>query len=220
MMSSEISTDARPGSIIRPWHFFLLTAILAATVGVLLSRGKDPSHVIFGSIAIFAASLIGIAVHRVLSPLVSPEVVETTEMLGGRTRAALEREKMLVLRSIKELEFDRAMGKLSAADFSDMASRLRARAVGLIHQLDQGGTGYRELIERELAVRLATPAAGAPPSTPQQAILRSATSNQAEPAPTIESAGRATRVQALRCESCRTLNDLDARFCKGCGQPL
>ena len=37
-------------------------------------------------------------------------------MIGERTRAALEREKMLALRSIKELEFDRAMGKLSDDD--------------------------------------------------------------------------------------------------------
>ena len=34
-------------------------------------------------------------------------------MVGSQTRAALEREKNLVLRSIKELEFDRAMGKVA-----------------------------------------------------------------------------------------------------------
>ena len=51
-------------------------------------------------------------------------------------RAVLEREKMLVLRSIKELEFDRAMGKVSAADFDEMAGRLRARALSLMKQLD------------------------------------------------------------------------------------
>ena len=38
-------------------------------------------------------------------------------MVGERTRAALEREKMLTLRAIKELEFDRAMGKMSEEDF-------------------------------------------------------------------------------------------------------
>ena len=43
-------------------------------------------------------------------------------MLGGRTRAALEREKALVLRSIKELEFDRAMGKVSEKDFAEMSA--------------------------------------------------------------------------------------------------
>jgi membrane protease subunit (stomatin/prohibitin family) len=75
-------------------------------------------------------------------------------MIGQRTRAALEREKTLALRAIKELEFDRAMGKLSDSDWQEMSARLRARAARLIRQLDAGG-GYRDQIERELAKRLA-----------------------------------------------------------------
>lgn len=209
-MSSEISTDTRPGSTIRPWHFFLLSAILAATVGVLLSRGKQPSHVMFGSVAVFAASLIGIGVHRALSPLVSAEAGETTEMLGGRTRVALEREKMLVLRSIKELEFDRAMGKVSAADFDEMASRLRSRAVRLIKDLDQGGAGYRDLIEKELTARLGPLTSGGTPTAP------AASANRSSSMPPLKAAA----VQALKCGGCATLNDFDARFCKGCGQRL
>jgi hypothetical protein len=73
-------------------------------------------------------------------------------LLGGRTRAALEREKALTLRSIKELEFDRAMGKVSDVDFAEMAGRLRSKAAGLIQRLDAGST-YREQIDRELARR-------------------------------------------------------------------
>ncbi len=40
----------------------------------------------------------------------------------------MEREKALVLRSIKELEFDRAMGKVSPRDFDEMSTRLRELA--------------------------------------------------------------------------------------------
>ena len=65
--------------------------------------------------------------------------------IGGRTRVALEREKSLVLRSIKELEFDFAMGKVAKPDFDEMSARLRARALGLMRQLDAGG-GYKEQI--------------------------------------------------------------------------
>ena len=67
----------------------------------------------------------------------------------------LEREKALVLRSLKELEFDRAMGKVSQDDFDEMAARLRARALALMKQLDEDGSGYRSIIERELSARLA-----------------------------------------------------------------
>ena len=69
---------------------------------------------------------------------------------------------MLVLRSIKELEFDRAMGKVSDQDFQEMAARLRARAIALMKQLDDSGAGYRQLIEQELRTRLGR--AGTPPA--------------------------------------------------------
>jgi hypothetical protein len=113
-------------------------------------------------------------------------------MVGQRTRAALEREKLLTLRAIKELEFDRAMGKLSDEDFHEMSGRLRARAVGLIRQLD-AGAGYREQIERDVAKKLETDAR-------------------------FKAAGAVSAAQ--QCAACAALNDPDARFCKKCGRPL
>ena len=61
---------------------------------------------------------------------------------------------MLALRSIKELEFDRAMGKISPADFDEMVERLRTRALSVMKQLESTDPGYRAIIERELAARL------------------------------------------------------------------
>ena len=84
------------------------------------------------------------------------EALSFTQSAVSQQIAALEREKTLVLRSIKELEFDNAMGKLSPKDFEEMGSRLRARAMMLMKQLDEGSSGYRPLIERELSARLAT----------------------------------------------------------------
>ena len=84
-----------------------------------------------------AAALVGIAALRALRPLVSADD-DRTAMVGQRTRVALEREKILTLRSIKELEFDRAMGKLSESDWQEMSARLRVRAAGLMRQLDAG----------------------------------------------------------------------------------
>jgi hypothetical protein len=114
-------------------------------------------------------------------------------VLGGRTRAALEREKALVLRSIKELEFDRAMRKVSEKDFAEMSARLRARATGLMRQLD-AGTGYREKIEQEVARRVG--GAGSAPRDPAYADGHAA------------------------CASCQTVNDPDAKFCKACGTQM
>lgn len=82
-------------------------------------------------------------------------------MIGVRTRVAFERDKMLALRAIKELEFDHAMGKVSDEDFRVMSGRLRARAGRLMRQLE-ASAGYRERVERDLAKRLGEKAAAEP----------------------------------------------------------
>jgi ribosomal protein L40E len=109
-----------------------------------------------------ATTIVGIATLRMMRPLFFG-YDDRTAMVGQRTRTALEREKALVLRSIKELEFDRAMGKLSESDFQEMSSRLRGRAAGLIRQLD-AGAGYRAQIEHDLAKRLGAVAEEAAPA--------------------------------------------------------
>ena len=147
------------GGGLRPWHFFLVASALLATVTVLVMHGQPPERLLLAVATVAAAGYAGHSLYRTLSPLVSEGVGEDATMVAGRTRAALERDKMLTLRAIKELEFDRAMGKIADGDFDVMRDRLRARALRLITQLD-GAAAYREMIERDLAARLpAEPAA-------------------------------------------------------------
>ena len=114
-MSSETSTDA-----LQPWQLFTLAGLIGATIVVFISRGHTPAGIILLSFTIFAAAIVGVAAWRTLSPFARPEDVAGPQILGGRTRAALEREKTLVLRAIKDLEFDRAMGKVAEKDFAEM----------------------------------------------------------------------------------------------------
>ena len=193
-MSSETSTDART---FRPWHLFVLAGLLASTVGVLVIRPSDPVVLVLLVAAIGSAAWVGLMLYRTLWPLAAPGFTDRTEIVGGRARAALEREKTLVLRAIKELEFDNAMSKVSAADFQEMSGRLRARAVTLMRQLDVALPGYREVIERELAQRLGSPAGS--PAAP---------------------GGGGDAVAGAPCPACATANDHDARFCKACGAEL
>jgi hypothetical protein len=187
--------EARPRDAFQPWHFFLLLSLLAATVAVILARQSRPEHLVLLSLTIGAAGLAAGALYRTLAPLVSDQPPAADVPLGESVRAGLEREKALVLRSIKELEFDRAMGKVSAADFDEMAGRLRARAISIMRQLD-AGSAYRELIERDLASRLRRPRSAA--VAPRVAVA-------APP--------------ATAC-ACGTTNDADAAFCKRCGTKL
>jgi hypothetical protein len=157
-VSVEARSSRPPGGASRPrdglqaWHFFVLASILLATVTVFVTRRSAPEHLILISLTVAAAGAVAGACYRMLLPLFStiPSVGE--ERLSERRRATLDRDKMLTLRAIKEMEFDRAMGKLSQKDFDEMSSRLRHRAVTLMRELDQGG--YAAVIEKELRDRL------------------------------------------------------------------
>jgi len=194
MMSSEISTE-RPESL-HPWQLFTLAGLLGATVVVFFSRGQTPVAIILLSCAIFAAAYIGVTALRTALPLAGSLPEETPEALGDRGRAALEREKTLVLRSIKELEFDRGMGKVSEKDYAEMLARLRARASRLMRQLDAGSL-YQEQIAREVE-KLLPKASAAPAETPHPAAAQVANA----------------------CTACAAANDPDAKFCKNCGARL
>jgi hypothetical protein len=146
--------DEHAGERMQPWQLFAIAGLIGATIVVFLSRGQSSVAVILLSLTVFAAAAVGSTALRTLLPLAATGLSTlTTPIIGGRARAAIEREKALVLRSIKELEFDRAMGKVSEKDFGEMSARLRARAGRLMQRLDTGAD-YRAQIEQEIARRL------------------------------------------------------------------
>lgn len=220
-MSSETSTNKvrlKPdtaesaGSVrlqadggLQPWQFFVLAALGCATAVTFMSRGQGPTAIVLLGVLMATAAMVGYAALRALRPLVSVEE-DRTVMVGQRTRVALEREKQMTLRSIKELEFDRAMGRLSDEDWKEMSGRLRARAARLMRQLD-AGAGYREQIERDLAKRLQKPDSA-------KADARAASPDDRVAPASVE------RPPDQVCAACATANDHDARFCKSCGQAL
>jgi len=193
-MSSGTSTErreARPDGGFEVWHFYVLLSMIAATAAVMLARDTHPAALLLLSAAVVAAGFVGLTLHRALAGFAGGD--EDAAPAADAEREALEREKALTLRSIKELEFDRAMGKVSDKDFDDLAGRLRARAMLLMEELDRmaprpSGTGM--VTGRAAAAAEARPAA-------------------AEPAP-----------DTAACPACATLNDPDARFCKQCGTRL
>ena len=192
-MSSETSTDTHS---FRSWHLFVLAALLASTVALLVARPDDPVILAILIAAIGSGAGVGFAFYYTLKPLTVQKFKERSRIVGGRTRAALEREKILILRSIKELEFDRAMGKMSDEDFEEMSRRLRLRALTLMKQLDVEEPEYREMINKELVRRLGL-------ESNDLGLLEDV-----------------SEVGGFICEVCKTENDEDAKFCKGCGALL
>ena len=196
-MNSATSTDAAPSGkadhrpqSLQPWQFFVLAALLCATVATFLLRVNGIAGSVLMTALMGAAALVGLMGLRMFRPLFVADV-DRGGGISERARDTLERDKMLALRAIKELEFDHAMGKLSAEDFQEMSGRLRTRAARLMQQLD-ASSGYRDRIERDVAARVA-----------------------------IASSGRDARPAAdAICAGCGTRNDADARFCKNCGTKL
>ena len=160
-MSSETSIKEGPPSL-PTWQLFALAGLVGATIVVFVSRGQSPAAIILLSLVVFAAAAVGAAALRTLLPFARGYEGLAVAVVGGRARAAIDREKALVLRSIKELEFDHAMGKVSDQDFAEMGLRLRTRAAGLLRQLD-AGAAYSTQIEQELAKRLAEAGISATP---------------------------------------------------------
>jgi hypothetical protein len=128
-MSSATSTDAvrlKPDPTsdrnvrlqadgLQPWQFFILAALICATAVTYMVRGQGVTTVLLLSVLMLTTAIVGLAVLRTVRPLVTRQE-DRTPMVGDRTRAALEREKMLALRTLKELEFDRSMKKISDDD--------------------------------------------------------------------------------------------------------
>jgi hypothetical protein len=191
-MSSQTSTryDERlltVGSVTIAWF---IAAVFVAynfhpTVGALF--------LILGWIALHAT------VYFLLAAVMAFDLTpgeESLEVAAGR-RVELEREKKLLLKAIKEVEFDRDMGKVDPADASAVVARYRARALEIMRLIDADGLKqYEEKVEAEIVRRV-----GAPPAPP------------APPAPEDKAA-------APTCSSCGLGNDADAAFCKKCGTKL
>jgi hypothetical protein len=155
-MSSGTSTDrgeTRPGAGFEVWHFYVLFSMVAATVAVMLSQYTHPAALLLLSGSIIAAGFVGIAMHRALAGFTGQTPL--VRALPPDARATLEQEKALTLRAIKELEFDRAMGKVSERDYADILGRLRARALVLMEEIDRGAPAVRR------AAGAAAPAADA-----------------------------------------------------------
>lgn len=172
-MSSESSTrtpaPATAGFHAR--HFYLLLAMAGATWAVVVSPHTHPAALVLLSAAILAAGFASAALHDALIGFFTGRPVRGTDVSLG-VRAALEGQKALVLRSLKELEFDRAMGKISESDFAELSGRLRARAVSVMADLDRS-----------------TPSVNAPPATEHRP-------------PTCEQCGRQGDADARFCKHC------------------
>jgi len=139
----------------RQWLWLALGGLVAgACMGVFVVGLSMGPPLVMASLGGMTLGLAALALWRVLDPLSSPRppaYVAPSEPVRVRD---MQREKVAVLKAIKEVRMDYEMRKISEADFKELEARYRARAMRLIAELE-AGDNYRALIEQELKYRLA-----------------------------------------------------------------
>jgi hypothetical protein len=148
------STTAPPRRRVPRSAFIIAGALAALAYGagaVKMSLGAPLVILGLGGVAI---ALFGLALWRVLDPLLGPDGSTGEGPRAPARLRELEREKQAVLKAIREIELDYQMRKIADGDYKEMTQRYRARAMRIIGELD-AGEDFRALIEQELKNRMA-----------------------------------------------------------------
>lgn len=134
-----------------------LTTVVGAAVAGALVGIEVALLVIAGGALVGVIALVWASVQSLTGE--SPITLEEALSLGAPS--AEEEQKRAVLRALKDLEFERSVGKITQEDYVELSTRYRAEARRLMHLIDSSGEKDRSTIEQVLAERLAAAAAKA-----------------------------------------------------------
>jgi hypothetical protein len=76
------------------------------------------------------------------------------EALGMGAPSKVEEQKRAVLRALKDLDFERGVGKISPEDYAELSAKYRAEAKRLMQSLDEALEPARQRVEQQLKQRL------------------------------------------------------------------
>lgn len=157
------------------------------------------------------AAVLGLAVlWMILQPLARP---------GGpapRRAEPLDPEETprgVALTALKEIEFDRATGKLSDADYEELKARYTTAALAALRAESPGGP---DDVEAMIAGRVRS-LRSARASTPSAVPACPACGPRPEPDAVFCSSCGFRLEPPARCEQCGAELPPDSRFCESCG---
>jgi hypothetical protein len=214
-------------------------ATVVGAVAVGLSIGLGPAFLVLaGGMLLGAVMLLWSSLGRLTGE--SPLTLD--EAIGLAAPSAEEERKRAVVRALKDLDYERSVGKISEEDYAELAGRYRAEAKALLRALDTGLAPLRKTAEKRLVARLkaegiAVEPRGAAPSAEGQAAAsdagepepaaastpppsESAVDSEADGRPADAAVDAAPAELSRPCAKCGTTNDADASFCKRCGARL
>lgn len=176
-----------------------LAVVTSLGVGTFIGLGPG-LLVLSGSVLLASVFLLWSSLER----LSGEATLTVEEAIGLGAPTAEEERKQAVLRALKDLEYERSVGKVSEEDFAELSARYRADAKRLLQTLDTELAPLRRRAEERLSRRLSSQGAD------RKRESRSVAKAEAD----------ATKTASRACSACGTPNDADARFCKQCAAPL
>jgi hypothetical protein len=149
-MALPLPPSIQPYAAHARWAAPLLVIILASLLGHHFGLGMGlltvAGGVLCGSIWLIWSSLQGLS---------SDAPLTLDEALSLGAPSAEEEQKRAVLRALKDLEYERAVGKINDADYTNLAEHYRNEAKRLLRAVDADLAPERERAEQILAERLA-----------------------------------------------------------------
>ena len=127
----------------------ILTVAIALTVGFVQGPASAilvlAGGALIGVIAVFWASV---------RTLLGETPLSGADAYALAAPRAEEERKRAVLRALKDLEFERSVGKISEADYAELVARYRGEAKRLLRAIDEEAQPRHERAEALLAKRL------------------------------------------------------------------
>jgi hypothetical protein len=149
------------------------------------------------------------ATYFVLLPILRPPLSADTDAAAvdeGDDPEDDMRPQAVALRALKEIEFDRATGKLSDTDYEQLKAKYTAEALAAMR--GEQGAGSREQPAKSASAPRSLPLA---PSCPEHGARPEAN------AAFCSACGRRLGSASAYCIRCGTPLETDARYCNRCG---
>lgn len=144
------------------WTGRLLPLLLVPPGILLVARGGGgAAELVLGALA---ASALGVLLNLLLRSLATlTGQLEQPPPAPDQRLRDLEREKQLLLRSIRELEFDAGLQRLEAEQAAELAAPLRQRALRVLQELDVARLGQAPpRLEQQIEFEVKRRRAGGP----------------------------------------------------------
>ena len=249
--ATSATTDVSSAMVLVERHGALGLVILSILVAIYFTLIERPA---VSALILAAITLLGTvfalwnSVRTLAGDGEIPEEFKDARFEVASSRQRLLEQKKSVLRALKDLENERAIGKITDEDFEDVAVRYRDEAKGILRQLDSVSDAHLQKAEALAAKHLRAkgllgPAdddkavGDAPVNAPRADTEGSGEAPQPErtttkPPPAhadsqslfgaigAEDDGDRTMVARHICPHCAASNEFDAKFCKACAKLL